>query len=108
MLYPGPDNIKTPSRNVVIDFQRPKVPLLSQTIIIPVHPTHCDMLQVHGDTGDIWLAHVLASDKNAQTCKVHFYIPDPSSPEESHSCTAVETIRWDSILNIGNGIYMAW
>ena len=109
MLYPDPENIDVLNRYVVIDFQRPDLPLSPQDIIIPVYPLKGDMVRVNGDSGDIWQAHVLAVDDRARTCKVHFYVEDTSRHgtyvRESFGRVAVETIHWDSILELLTGYW---
>ena len=75
MLYPDLDNLDSPNCYIVVDYDRPFVPI----IIVPAYPMSGDMVLVNGDTDELWHAHVIAVNHSNKTCKIQFY-------EEDHSC----------------------
>ena len=59
MLFPERENLEDPKRFIVIDYQRPSIPISVNDIIIPFFPTAGDMIKVKGTLEeDIWLAHM--------------------------------------------------
>ena len=72
MLYPDPDNIDSPSRYVVVDFNRPLPPITTADVILPVYPESGDMLEVCGENGEIWYADVLSVDTKKIPVKYTF------------------------------------
>ncbi|XP_065908910.1 uncharacterized protein [Dysidea avara] len=105
MLYPN--SVDTPESFVLIDHLRPTPPICVDDVIVPVYPEEGDMLNVRGETDEIWFAHVLSSDESVKTSKVHFYVEDPRVSNkyirESIGRMSVETIHWDSIIQIASG-----
>ena len=53
MLYPDPDNIDSPTCFVVLDYNRPKLPITADDIVVPIYPKVGDMLKVAGDDDDV-------------------------------------------------------
>jgi len=75
MLYPNVGD--TATSFVVIDHLRPKLSIGLDDIVVPVYPQVGDMLNIRGETDEIWFAYVLSIDERVKTCKVHFYVEDP-------------------------------
>ena len=104
ILYPDPDNLDFPSCYVVIDFERPQVPLEQNDIIIPAYPLAGDMVLVQGDNDDLWHAHIISVNYRSRHCQVAFYVEDDSCPgrykKETVRCSrsVTESIHWDSIV----------
>ena len=102
MLYPDPNNLQSPEAFIVVDFNRTKIPITLEDIIIPAYPVEGDMVVLRGDNDELWHAHVLSTDKRLQTCKVHFYIEDATSPgkyvRETTGRLAVHSIHWNTIV----------
>lgn len=102
MLYPDPNNLQSPEAFIVVDFNRTKIPITLEDIIIPAYPVEGDMVVLRGDNDELWHAHVLSTDKRLQTCKVHFYIEDATSPgkyvRETTGRMAVHSIHWNTIV----------
>ena len=107
MLYPDPENMDLPPFYVVVDFQRPELPITADDVYVPVYPLQDDMVAVHGDSGEIWFAHILSVNEQDKTCKIHFYIRSTNNPEvyvrEDMRCNAMETVSWSSILFVLSG-----
>ena len=80
MLYPDPDNLDSPSCFVVIDFQRPLIPLEPNDVIVPVYPLAGDMVLIQGDDEDLWHAHVISVNYGNKSCQVVFYVQDDTCP----------------------------
>ena len=101
MLYPDPDNLDSPSCFVVIDFQRPLIPLEPNDVIVPVYPLAGDMVLIQGDDEDLWHAHVISVNYGNKSCQVVFYVQDDTCPGRFRKETArfsrrmAETIHWD-------------
>ena len=49
MLYPDPENITSPEFYVVVDFQRPELPICAEDVIVPIFPVVGDMVLVLGE-----------------------------------------------------------
>ena len=77
ILYPDPNNLQSSEAFIVVDF---KIPITLEGIIISAYPVESDMVVLRGDNDKLWHAHALSTDKRLQTCKVHFYIEDATSP----------------------------
>ena len=96
MLYPHEDN-----KFIVIDYQRPQIPLNLQDVPVPQYPEVGDLVTVNGDSGDIWLARIHSVNLSAKTCQVYFYIADKDAinlyRREHHR---LNTLHWDSILEL--------
>lgn len=107
MLYPDPENIESPNFYIIIDFQRPELPITADDVLVPVYPLQDDMVAIHGESGEVWFAHILLVNIEDKTCKVHFYIQSISNPElyvrEAMGRNAVQMLSWDSILYILSG-----
>lgn len=99
MLYPNEDNTF-----IVIDYQRPHIPLSLQDVAIPQYPEAGDLVTVSGDSGDTWFALIHSVNPSTKTCQVYFYIADESNhnlyKREHHR---LDTLHWDSILDIKTG-----
>jgi len=46
MLYPDPNNIDSPAVYVVIDFNRPSLPMKSVDVLVPIYPKVNDMPEI--------------------------------------------------------------
>ena len=60
MLYPN--SVGTPESFVLIDHLRPTPPICADDVIVLVYPEEGDMLNVRGETDEIWFAHVLSDE----------------------------------------------
>ena len=49
MLYPDPDSIDSPASFVVIDYNKPRLSLCPNDVVVPIYPKVGDMLEVSGD-----------------------------------------------------------
>ena len=111
MLFPEHENLEDPKCFIVIDYQRPSIPISVNDIIIPFFPIAGDMIKVKGTLEeDIWLAHVQNVHIGDHTCKVHFYVQDMSysgvGVKFKQECTRMEEIHWASILGAATGTWM--
>lgn len=95
MLYPKEDNTF-----IVIDYQRPQIPLRLQDVPIPQYPEVGDLVTVSGDSGDVWLAHVHSVNLGTKTCQVYFYVANEGCNLYRREHHRLETLHWDSILEI--------
>lgn len=103
MLFPDPDNPDSASF-ILIDFSRPKPPIITTDVIVPAYPEKGNMVNVQGENDDLWFAHVLSCDRRSQTSWLHFYIEENGRYiRESHGRTADETIHWNLIVKIASG-----
>ena len=74
MLFPDPDHLHDPYMYVVIDHQRPFIPLNKEAVIVPHFPEAGDMVCVRGTIGnEVYFAHIQSVNKNSNTCQVYFY-----------------------------------
>lgn len=95
----------------IIDFLRPlpEFPIGLEDIIVPVYPAVGDMVQICGESDQIWYGHILSVEERTKLCQVHFYVEDESHLEryhrESHGRAARESISWSSIIKCMNGIW---
>ena len=104
MLYSNFENASSTSF-VVIDHLRPKLPISIDDIIVLVYPEKGDMLNIKGDTDEVWFAHVLSIDERAKTCRVQFNVEDPCVSHKyirESVGRAIETIHWNSIVHIAS------
>lgn len=62
MLYPDPDNLDSPNFYIVIDFNRPHLPIRANDVIVPIYPKVDDMLQVAGENDEVWFGRVMSVD----------------------------------------------
>ena len=103
MLYPHEEAEKY----ILIDHQRPAIPLSPSDILIPQYPEPDDMIAVQGD-GDIWLAHVQSVNTSAQTCQVYFYIKDVNDNKLfKKESNRLENVHWNSVLEIKEGQWLS-
>ena len=105
MLFPDPNNVDNPSFFVLIDYQRPKIPLKLKDVIVPFYPQKDDMVWVNGGE-EIWMAHIQAVDSTKKTCQIFFYVKthrNRTYARESCGHRALEVISWNSILCIAQG-----
>ena len=108
MLYPELENLKDPSKYIVIDYMRPNIPLKSKDVIVPFFPERGDMVYVVGDGADEpWLANVQSVNVASKTCQIHFYVetkPGSAVWQREHiGHRALETIHWASIVGLASG-----
>ena len=77
MLYPDPEHLQDPYCYIVIDYQRPVLPLCSSDVLVPHYPEVGEMVHVKGINGnELYLAAIHSVDYNAATCYVYFYERD--------------------------------
>jgi len=105
MLYPDLDNLDSPNCYIVVDYDRPFVPI----IIVPAYPMSGDMVLVNGDTDELWHAHVIAVNHSNKT-KIQFYVEDHSCPgrykrETFGRSSITETIHWNTIVRQASGCW---
>ena len=55
------------SKVIAIDHERPRFPLIEYDVVVPFYAVKGDMVLVNGSDNEIWLAHVIFSDKNRKT-----------------------------------------
>lgn len=107
MLYPYNDGTST--RYAVIDYHRPTLPTSVKDVVVPIHPTVGDMVQVCGSDNETWYALVRSVNTASKTCQVNFYIEDDSHPgryrRETFLRCQAETLHWDSVLDLANGTW---
>ena len=111
MLFPDPDHLHDPYMYVVIDHQRPFIPLNKEAVIVPHFPEAGDMVCVRGTIGnEVYFAHIQSVNKNSNTCQVYFYGNDPGHPSISASkykrLKLQETVHWFSILGTAKGQFI--
>ncbi|KAL5479355.1 hypothetical protein EMCRGX_G022868, partial [Ephydatia muelleri] len=111
MLFPDPDHLHDPYMYVVIDHQRPFIPLNKEAVIVPHFPEAGDMVCVRGTIGnEVYFAHIQSVNKNSNTCQVYFYGNDPGHPSISASkykrLKLQETVHWSSILGTAKGQFI--
>ena len=113
MLFPDPDHLHDPYMHVVIDHQRPFIPLNKEAVIVPHFPEAGDMVCVRGTIGnEVYFAHndIQSVNKNSNTCQVYFYGNDPGHPSISASkykrLKLQETVHWSSILGTAKGQFI--
>ena len=68
MLYPDPNNIDSPDVYVVIDFNRPSLPIESVDVLVPIYPKVNDMLQIAENEDEVWFGRVMIVDVASRTC----------------------------------------
>ena len=109
MLYPDPDNLNSPTCFVILDWNRPKLPITIDDIVVPTYPKVGDMLKVAGDDNDIWFSHVILVDNASRTCRVKFYVSDIIDPQkykpEAIGHRRYDVLHWASILGVANGYW---
>ena len=80
MLYPDPEHLQDPYCYIVIDYQRPVLPLCSSDVLVPHYPEVGEMVHVKGINGnELYLAAIHSVDYNAATCYAYFYERDADS-----------------------------
>jgi hypothetical protein len=90
-----------PSCFILIDHNRPFIPLTTSDVVVPVHPKKHDMVRVSGD--DVWLAHVQTVDTKLRTCRVHFFIKDKNHTSlYKKERGRIETVHWASIVGLAS------
>ena len=65
---------------VVIDYNRPNLPISADDIVIPIYLNVGDVLKVAGDDNEVWFSHVMSVDNASRTCRVKFYVSDDTDP----------------------------
>ena len=108
MLFPDPDHLHDPYMYVVIDHQRPFIPLNKEAVIVPHFPEAGDMVYVRGTIGnEVYFAHIQSVNKNSNTCQVYFYGNDPSISASTYKRLKLqETVHWSSILGTAKGQFL--
>ena len=105
MLYP--DNIDSLTCFVVVDYNRPNLPISADDIVVPIYPKVGDMLKVAGDDNEVWFSHVVSVDNASRTCRVKFYVSDDTDPmkyrAEAIGSRTYDVLHWESILGVANG-----
>lgn len=100
MLYPE----EITDSFIVIDYERPSLPLCIQDILVPQYPESNDMVSVSGENEETWLAHVQSTNTSSRWCQVYFYVPDKDNTrlyrKEYHR---LERVHWSSILGVVPG-----
>ena len=79
-VYPDQDNIDFTACFVVIDYNRPNLPISADDIVVPIYLNVGDMLKVAGDDNEVWFSHVVSVDNASKTCRVKFYVSDDTDP----------------------------
>ena len=79
-VYPDPDYIDSTACFVVIDYNRPNLPISADDIVVPIYLNVGDMLKVAGDDNEVWFSHVMSVDNASITCRVKFYVSDDTDP----------------------------
>ena len=111
MLYPvATDHASFVLHYSVIDFSRSlsDFPIALEDIIVPVYPVVGDMVQICGESDEIWYGHILSVETRIKLCQVHFYVEEESHPGRYHREThgrGRESISWSSIIKCRNGIW---
>ena len=72
-VYPDPNNIDSAACFVVIDYNRPNLPISADEIVVPIYLNVGDMLKVAGDDNEVWFSHVVSVNNASRTCRVKFY-----------------------------------
>ena len=87
---------------MVIDHQRPFIPLNKAAVIVPHFPEAGDMVYARGTIGnEVYFAHIQSVNKNSNTCQVYLYGNDPSVSASTYKRLKLqETVHWSSILGI--------
>jgi len=97
----------------IIDYMRRLFPVTFGTVVIPYYPEEHDMVEVKGDDGEKWKAHVIKFSLPRNTIKARFFQQHPSEqnkwiPENS----PYQVIHFSSILSIARGywevMYTCW
>lgn len=95
----------------VIDFLKPlsEFPIALEDVIVPVYPAVGDMVQICGESDEVWYGHILSVEERTKLCQVHFYIEDESHlgryRRETRGRAARKSISWSSIIQRINGIW---
>lgn len=90
----------------LVDYKRRIFPVTSGTVVIPYYPEEHDMVEVKGDDGEKWMAHVNKFSIARKTIKARFFQQHPTQqhkwiPEQSPD----QVIHFDSILSIATGVW---
>jgi hypothetical protein len=92
---------------IVIDHERPYMPLSPSDVIIPILPENREMVLVMGDNGELWTAHVQSVNNGARTCQVYFYVSKSNNQLfERESGGRLEKVQWDSIVSVATGRWL--
>ena len=112
MLYPQPNRLEDPKEYIVIDHLRPEcaIPLKSKDVIVPFYPEKGNMVFITSSSGqDPWIGCILDVHKKNKTCQVHFYVESTKHSglwqREHIGHRARETVHWDSILGLAQGVW---
>ena len=84
------------------------ISLRKKEIVIPVHPTINDMVEVNGNDNETWLGHVISVNIHTKTCQVHFYIKSNSGTgyvRETRGRHCLEVVSWNSLLKVAAGFW---
>ncbi len=92
---------------IVMDYNRGNIPLAPADVVVPLLPEKNDMVKVHGEDDNIWLAHVRDVHAPTKTCRVHFYIEHTSGTNVYRKeSTRIENVHWDSIIGLSSGRWL--
>lgn len=64
------NNLDSPSCYVVVNLERPQIPLKQSNVIILAYPLAGDMVLVQGDNDELWHAYVISVDHGNKYCQV--------------------------------------
>lgn len=103
MLYPCESQ---PNYYIVIDYERPHIPLSPSDIIVPILPQIDEMLYVMGDNEELWLGHVQSVQTGTKTCQVYFYTSEDNNIYKKEPGGTLERVHWDSIIDVAAGKWL--
>ena len=105
MLYP---HQTLPDQFIVMDYNRQSIPLAPADVVIPLLPEKNDVIKVHGEDDNTWLAHVRDVHVPSKTCRVQFYIEHVGGTNIYRGeTTRIETVHWDSIVDLSSGRWLS-
>ena len=102
MLFPSHEDEDGEQIYVVIDFVRRIFPVRDDTVVVPYYPVIDDMVDVKGDNGEVWKAHVLSFNLRRKIIQGRFFVQRHDElwfPE----ATRPQGIHFNSILGMVTG-----
>ena len=102
MLYPSHADESGGQIFIVVYFMRRIFPIQCDTVVVPYYPVTDDMVNVKGDNGEVWKAHVLSFSLTRKVIQGRFFVhkhDDLWVPEATHP----QDIHFNSILGIASG-----
>jgi hypothetical protein len=97
----------------IVDYMRRVFPVTSGTVVIPYYPEVHDIVEVKGNDGEEWKAHVIKFSISRNTINARFFVHHPTEqnkwiPENS----PIQLIHFSSILSLPRGywevMYTCW